>query len=268
MKLEPKRGPGTLYRKLKTVQFLATRDRRAVRRFLLSRDAAQTSFEERLSLLKRFIEATHAVRGYHTLSEMLSISRAILERSERLRGPGRGPVVVEAGCGYGSSTAKLSLATRLAGGRLIVCDSFRGIPENDEQHHRLDGSPVVFRTGAFHGRLSLVKRRVAALGAIEVCRFEPGWFDETLPRISTGLEIDVLVLDVDLTSSVRVCLRELWPQVRPDGIAFSMDGQLRETHELLADQAFWENEVRAHPPSITGLGRAKLLRLERAVRRM
>lgn len=254
-----KRGPGTLYRRLKTVQFLATRDRRSVGRFLLARDLPGTSFFERFELLRRFIAVTHAVRGYHTLSEMLSITRAILERSRRVRG--RGPVVVEAGCGYGSSTAKLSLATRLAGGTLLVCDSFQGIPPNDERHHRLDGRPTVFRAGAFRGRLTKVRRRVEALGAVEVCRFERGWFEQTLPKLPPELEIDVLVLDVDLASSSRVCLRELWPRLRPDGIAFSLDGQLRAIHELLADASFWREEVGAAPPNVKGLGREKLLTL-------
>jgi O-methyltransferase len=209
---------------------------------------------ERFDLVRRFVSVTNAVRGYHTLTEMLDVAVAILER-------GPGPVVLEAGCGYGASTAKLSLAVRLAGGCLIACDSFRGIPENEEKHELLDGRATEFREGAFRGTIASVERTVEKWGAREVCRFEKGWFEETLPRIDTPL--DVVVVDVDLTASLRTCVRELWPRLRAGGILFTLDGQLRATHELLGDRRFWLDEVGVEPPEVDGLGRDKLLELRR-----
>lgn len=242
-----RRGPGSLYRKWKSIEFLATRDRRATFEFL--RDEKRITFLARLELLRRFIATTNAVRGYHTLAEMLTLARAILARPN--------PIVLEAGCGYGASTAKLSLATRLAGGTLIVCDSFRGIPENDERHESMDGRSLEFRPGAFRGTLTSVRRRVETWGAIDVCRFEKGSFEETLPRLDKPL--DVVVLDVDLSSSTKTCVENLWPRIRPGGVLFSLDGQLRATHQLLADEGFWREEVGCAPPLVQGLGRDKLL---------
>jgi SAM-dependent methyltransferase len=210
----------------------------------------------RLRLLRRFVRATNAVRGYHTLTEMLHVANAILARA------GRTPAVLEAGCGYGASTAKLSLATRLAGGSLIACDSFVGIPENDEKHELLDGRKTEFRAGAFKGRLTSVRRVVETWGAPEVCRFEKGWFADVLPRLEGPF--DVVVLDVDLGESTRTCLREIWPRVRSGGVLFSLDGQLRATHEILADSRFWREEVGCAPPPIQGLGCGKLLTLAKA----
>jgi O-methyltransferase len=242
-----RRGPGSLYRKWKSIELLATRDRRATLSFL--RDEKRIDFTTRLDLLRRFIVTTNAVRGYHTLAEMLTLARAILARPN--------PSVLEAGCGYGASTAKLSLATELAGGALIVCDSFRGIPENDERHQSMDGRRLEFRAGAFRGTLTSVRRVVDAWGAIDVCRFEKGPFDRTLPRLDEPL--DVVVLDVDLSSSTRTCIRNLWPRLKAGGVLFSLDGQLRATHELLSDESFWRDEVGCAPPPIEGLGRDKLL---------
>jgi SAM-dependent methyltransferase len=170
-------------------------------------------------------------------------------------------VVLEAGCGYGASTAKLSLAARMAGGSLIACDSFQGIPENDERHELLDGRTTEFRAGAFRGRLTSVRRTVERFGAPEVCRFEKGWFADVLPRLAGPL--DVVVLDVDLEQSTRTCVKELWPRLRPDGVLFSLDGQLRATHELLSDARFWREEVGSEPPLVEGLFEAKLLTLVR-----
>jgi predicted O-methyltransferase YrrM len=245
-----RRGPGSLYRSLKSLQFLATRDRRAVCD-LLRADLPGISRARRLDLIRRFVRATNAVRGYHTLTEMLTLARAILARA------GTSPLVLEAGCGFGASTAKLSLATRLASGSLIACDSFQGIPENEEEHELLDGRKVEFRAGAFRGRLTVVRRNVQAWGAPEVCRFERGWFRDVLPRVEGPF--DIVVLDVDLEESTRTCLRELWPRLRPGGVLYSLDGQLVRTHRVFGDARFWREDVGCEPPEVEGLGRSKLL---------
>jgi O-methyltransferase len=246
-RVRPSRGPGSLYRRLLSLRYLATRDRAEVVRFLAARDVAG-----RAALVGRCVRATNHVRGYHTLAEMLVVMNAILERP--------GAVVVEAGCGYGGSTAKLSLAVRRAGGRLMVFDSFRGIPPNAERHELLDGREVVFRAGAFRGRLAGVQRAVERYGAAEVCTWHKGWLADTLPALPGAPgSIDVAVLDVDLADSTRTCLRELVPRLRPGGVLFSLDGQLRATHELMADARFWREEVGVPVPHIDGLHRDKLL---------
>src|SRR4029453_14453781 len=117
--------------------FLLGRDRAAVLAFLRARYPLPLPLGQRARLLARFLATTNHVRTYHT-------------RAERLRGADRIPrlagrpglTVVEAGSGKGGSTAKLSLVTRLAGGRLLVFDSFRGIPPNDHRHSNLWGRAV------------------------------------------------------------------------------------------------------------------------------
>jgi O-methyltransferase len=246
-----RRGPRSLYRCFESVKYLAARDRRAVVDFLTTREM-DLPLSKRLTVLWRFESITQSVRGYHTLSEMLFIARAILRRHR--------PVVLEAGCGYGASTAKLSLATALAGSALIACDTFRGMPDNDEHHELMDGRATSFRPGAFRGTLTSVKRRVAQCGAPEICRFEKGRFENTLPRLDVSA--DVVILDVDLVASTRACLTALWPKLRPGAVVISLDGQLRATHELLGNRRFWQEEVHTSPPFIRGLGRDKLLVIE------
>jgi O-methyltransferase len=246
-----RRGPGSWYRRVASLNYLATRDRGAVLRFLTA-DLPGVGLRARVELLVRFIAVTNAVRGYHTLGEMLAVSREILARAGRPE-----LVVVEAGCGKGASTAKLSLATRAAGGRLLAFDSFRGLPANQERHRNLDGRPVVFRAGAFKASLPAVRRTLAAHGAPQVCELHKGSFADTLPRV--GRPIDVALLDVDLIASTRTCLIELFPRLRPDGVLFSQDGHLRATHALVGDARFWRDEVGVEPPLVEGIGRAKLL---------
>ncbi|HTE54458.1 MAG TPA: TylF/MycF/NovP-related O-methyltransferase [Kofleriaceae bacterium] len=245
-----RRGPGSLYRRLKSLEYLATRDRGAVARFVVGGGAR--GLAGRIDLVRRFVAITNHTRGYHTLGEMLCVAEEILRRAR--------PVVLEAGCGHGSSTAKLSLAARASGGQLAVFDSFRGLPANRERHTHLDGRTIAFRAGAFRATLPSVQRTVARFGAPERCTFHKGWFADTLPALEPRPHLDVVVLDVDLLDSTRVCLRELYPRLRPGGVLFTLDGQLRATHELLADDMFWRDEVGvASPPTMRGLGRAKLV---------
>jgi O-methyltransferase len=242
-----RRGPGSLYRRWKSVEYLLGRDRGDVFEFLAGR--LPMPRVERARLIARFVGITNRVRGYHTLGEMLRISGEILRRAA--------PVVVEAGCGKGSSTAKLSLAVRAAGGRLLVFDSFKGLPANDERHQNLDGREVVFRAGAFRGRINEVQRTLDELGAPEVCQLHRGWFSDTMPQLDQP--VDVALLDVDLVESTRTCLRAIVPRLRPGGVIFSLDGQLRATHQLLGDARFWRDELGVPVPAIEGLGTAKLL---------
>lgn len=245
-----RRGPGSLYRRLKSIEYLFTRDRGDVARFLVGGGARAVA--GRIDLVRRFLAITHHTRGYHTLGEILLVADEVLRR--------RAPAVLEAGCAHGSSTAKLSLAVRAAGGRLGVFDSFRGLPPNDERHTHLDGRAIEFRPGAFRATLPSVRRTVERLGAPEVCAFHKGWFADTLPALDPRPHLDVVLLDVDLLDSTRLCVRELYPRLRPGGVLVTLDGQLRATHELLADPAFWRDEVALPaPPPMQGLGSAKLV---------
>ena len=54
------------------------------------------------------------------------------------------------------------------------------------------------------------------------------------------------------------------PRLRPGGVLFSLDGQLRATHEILGDTRFWRDEVGVEPPVVGGLEYEKLLALRRS----
>ena len=249
-----RRGPGSFYRKLESLRFLLTRDRGLVISFLRRGGAGGSTLRERLAMLRDYLAVTQAVRGYHSLAEILEVGAAVLDR--------RGQAdltVVECGCAKGSSTAKLSLTARRAGGRLIAFDSFQGIPVNDERHVHLDGREIVFRHRAFRGTLSTVRRTIETHGAPEVCELRKGLFEQTLPDLQET--IDVAFVDVDLLASVRTCLRELMPRLRSGGVLFSHDGHLRAVHELLASESFWIHEIGVPVPTIEGLGVRKMLRV-------
>jgi O-methyltransferase len=252
------RGPGSLYRRLRSLQLLATRDRAAVLSFLRARYPVEVPLAERVRLVARFVRITNAIRSWHTQAELLAAADAILRLAGR-----QGLTVVECGAAKGASTAKLSLLAARAGGRLHVFDSFRGLPKNEERHTRLDGSgPVVFRAGAFSGRLPAVKRAVERFGEARVCEWHKGWFEETLPDFQGP--VDVAVLDVDLLASTRTCLVHLFPKLRPGGVILTQDAHLTAVAELLGSERFWREEVGVSPPVVEGLGARKMAVIRQA----
>ena len=251
------RGPGSLYRRLKSLGLLATRDRAALLTFLRAEYPDPFPIGERVKLVAQFVAATNAIRCYHTQAELLVVADELLRIGRR-----PGLTVVEAGVAKAASSAKLSLVVARLGGTLHLFDSFRGIPANGEQLTRLDGSKVTFFKGAFTGRIPTVIRNLQRFGCPRCCVLHKGLFEQTLPTFDAG-PIDLALLDVDLLASTRTCLAHLFPKLRVGGVVFSQDGHLREIADLLASERFWREEVGVAVPRIEGLGERKFLRIVR-----
>lgn len=223
-------------------------------KFLLNR-ALPIDFLARVRYLMTIYRISAGVDCAHTQSEILECVTALL----LFRGP-RKAVFVEAGCYKGGSTAKFSAAARLAGTTLVAFDSFEGLPANEEVHGvTIHGEVPRFDEGRYRGGLEEVESNVRAHGAIDSCRFVKGWFDRTMPDFDAP--IAVAYLDVDLVSSTRTCLMNLYPLLEPGGSIFSQDAHLPLIIALLKDETFWRDEVRSVPPAIEGLGARKLVRM-------
>jgi O-methyltransferase len=210
------------------------------------------SLGQRYRLLKDLYKITFAFDDIpHYQRQILDFVIAILQAPRDIPG-----VVIEAGCFRGVSTAKFSLAARLAGKQLVVLDSFQGIPANSEQHE-IYGRAVSFEEGDYAGSQDEVVRNISDYGDIAACRLVAGWFDDTLPHFNEP--VAAIYLDVDLVSSTKTCLKYLWPLLNPGGVVFSQDGHLARIQELFNDPRFWLDEVGCEPPKVDYLPRTHLL---------
>ena len=213
------------------------------------------NFVQRRALIGDLYRISNGIKCAHEQHEMLSVIHDILLMD--LRGV-RG-CVVEAGCYKGGSTAKFSLAARQVGRKLFVFDSFEGIPDNEEKHkNNIFGEPVFFPGGSYYGALEEVMANVKNWGAIDVCRFIKGYFEESLPHFTKP--IGVVYLDVDLASSTRTCLKYLYPLLMPGGVLYSQDGHLPLVLEVFDDDQLWA-ELGYQKPVIEGFRKKKLLRI-------
>jgi O-methyltransferase len=219
------------------------------RRFV-SASTSPASAKQRKDICKRYVRAHIALDCRHTHAEILAVADAILNAS------GNG-VVVEAGCFKGGSTAKLSIAAKLAGRKLMVFDSFEGLPEPKPAEARK------FSRGEYAGALDEVRANVQKCGEISACEFVRGWFSETL--CSFHESVCVAFVDVDLSDSLRTCLKYLYPLLDPDGTIFCHDGHLPSCIALMRDETFWRSEVGVAPPHIPGLGTQKFLHIRKPV---
>jgi hypothetical protein len=205
----------------------------------------QVSFWRRIFLLERFYLIHIFVDCLHKQGEIFEIVKELFKRKD-LDG-----LVVQAGIYKGGCTAKLSLACKMLGKRLVAFDSFEGLPENEEG----------FPAGAYKASLDEAMKNIKRFGAPDVCKVIKGRFESTLPEFAKGSpELSLVFLDVDLSSSTAVCLRYLYPLLRKGGIIFSHDGHLPPVIKLLSSREFWES-IGFPKPRIEGLGTRKLIKI-------
>jgi O-methyltransferase len=210
------------------------------------------SHAQRTQLADQMEVAHTGMRCAHTHAEAVAIV------TEILRVPASTPgVVLEAGCFKGGSTAKLSLATRLVGRKLLVYDSFEGLPDVKEIEKDR------FNQGEYTGALEEVKSNVSKYGALEVCEFIRGWFDQTMPSLKDP--VVVAFVDVDLRDSLETCLNFIYPKLVPGGVIFSHDGHLPICVDLMKDASFWKR-FSDPAPEFEGLGTRKLVKIRKPKR--
>jgi O-methyltransferase len=199
------------------------------------------------------LELAHrAINCAHTHSEIVAIVSQILRTPRSISG-----VILEAGCFKGGSTAKLSLGAQLSGRKLLVFDSFQGLPVTSEEEK------PNFSKGDYEGRLEEVQKNVRTYGAIEACEFFRGWFEQTLPSLAEP--VAVAFVDVDLRDSLKTCLTYIYPKLVPGGLIFSHDGHLPQCVELMRNEEFWHN-LGGPAPQFKGLGSSKLVRIRKPLR--
>lgn len=156
--------------------------------------------------------------------------------------------VVECGTWKGGSAANLSLACRITGRRLMIFDSFEGLPEPTPG----DREAPHYRKGDYRGTIDEVRRHVKRYGVLECCEFIQGWFEETLPALRTPIVL--AWLDVDLERSLDTCVRYLWPHLSERGFIFIDECVNVNYSALFWSETWWKTHFNRVPPGLVGAG--------------
>jgi len=209
-------------------------------KFLFSKKI-HISFAERLTILRRFFKIDKYLDCAHSFEEYL------IPAYEILTFPSVKGHIIEAGAFKGGGTAKLSIIAKICNRKLFVFDSFEGLPENNEPvAHTTLGGICPYNKGEFSGSLDEVRRNVEKFGEIEVCSFVKGWFDTTMPTFRE--EVITVFCDVDLESSTKTVLKNMWPNLVNKGFFFSQDAHIPIVLKLFSNQDFWRDEIGQDPP--------------------
>jgi Macrocin-O-methyltransferase (TylF) len=201
------------------------------------------SWSERFKLAFRMLRNTRRVKTGTSYKAHLAMAVKLLEIPPTTRG-----VVVECGCWLGGSTANLSLICNIVGRRLVVYDSFEGLPAADPN----DRYATPLGEGYFKADLEEVKKNVRRYGAIECCEFRQGWFKETLPAHREPIVL--CFLDVDYQSSLNECVLNLWPHMTSRGYIFIDEYTRLDYCALFYSERFWKEHFNTAPPGLMGAG--------------
>lgn len=212
-------------------------------------------FSKKLKLLFKIYRINKKIRSATSCYEHVQMAKAILEAPKNLNGD-----VVECGCWKGASTASLSLVCELAGRKLIVFDSFCGLPspkEGDKIHHAPHiGKTPGYEKGNYSGSLDEVKNNIKNYGSLDVCEFIEGYFEDTMPGFFETFNSKIIFsfLDVDLTKSLETCVFHLWPFLQKGCHLFTHEAPHLEISALFFDKEWWNRHLNTGFPSLIGAG--------------
>lgn len=155
--------------------------------------------------------------------------------------------ILECGTWQGGSAVNLSLVCKIAGRKLLIYDSFEGLPEGKAEDRQ-----GFYETGEYCGSLELVKQNIERYGAIEVCEFVKGWFDQTLSTLDRPILL--AFIDVDLELSLETCVRYIWPNLTEKGYIFIDEYVGLDYCSIFWSEEYWKRYFDRTPPGLIGSG--------------
>jgi len=205
----------------------------------------------RLSILHRLQISLSQVEAATSLKTQVILIKKILSIKKK-----KNLCIVECGCFKGSSTIALSIAAKIIGAKLIIYDSFEGLPSSEKSmgprsypHLNLYG---YYRKGMYKGQLAEVIRNISIFGEISVCEFRKGLFETVLKKHKE--KIQFLFLDVDLTTSTKSCIKYLWKKLDDNSYVYTDDACDLKVVSVWFDNQWWRKNLNETAPGFVGSG--------------
>lgn len=203
----------------------------------------------RKRLVEKFKATLSNVESATNLLTHLYLTKRIFSLNPEIKG-----VVAEFGSYNGASTANLSLACKLVERKLLVCDSFEGLPDDELVLHTGMHSETFgyYTKGMFCGTLEKVRENVQNFGDLQSCDFLKGYYSESLKNLIDPIAL--AFMDVDLVSSTRDCLKYVWPLLVEDGEIITDDAIDLDVVKVFFDDEWWSLNLKTASPGFVGSG--------------
>lgn len=215
---------------------------------------------QKLSLILKFRRTLKKVETLSEWIEHLEMAAEILKIPPSVKGD-----VIECGCYKGGSTINLSIVCSIVNRKLIVCDSFQGLPEPGEDekvHYSVHKDHYDhYERGKFFASLEEVKNNIKQYGELDVCEFVVGFFEDTMKNLNR--EIVMGFLDIDLIQSLKPCLQGIWQNLQNECKIYVHEAKDLELVSLFFDQVWWQKTFRTAAPGFVGAGTGLPLRIRK-----
>lgn len=226
----------------------------AMQRFFFARGiggAYGIGFWAKVRLLIHFFLNTRRIETLSDFREHMELASAVLRIPPNTEGS-----VVECGCYKGGSTSNLSLVCAMTGRKLIIFDSFAGLPEPQEYdrwHHAVHVNHTdIYFEGRFAAEREVVERNVDRFGKLSVCEFRSGYYEETMSSMHE--KVIMAFLDVDLIDSLKPCIKGLWPNLCAGGRIYTHEARNLAFVSLYFNEAWWQENLHENAPGFVGAG--------------
>lgn len=222
-------------------------------RFINNGQAARVDRSMRCQIVERFEAIDREVPIGTTPTDGLFLAELLLNVETE-------GAIVECGCYAGGSSAKLSILAKLLDRRLVVFDSFEGLPPVKEyylrdKHCRRGESWVSdWTAGRYAARLDEVQNNITRYGEISSCSFVKGWFSKTLIDENLPRQVALAFADVDLADSARDCFVALWPRISEKGVFVTHDTAYIKVLQEFYSPGLWRERFKSLPPILFGAG--------------
>lgn len=197
----------------------------------------------RFHLVFRLWKNTRRIRTGISYKAHVAMAAALLRLP-----PDEPGVVVECGSWLGGTSTNLSIICDITGRKLVVYDSFEGLPEPvpGDAHARPEAR------GLFAGDEQTVRANIDRHGKLDCCELRSGWFHQSLPLHEEPIVL--MFLDVDFQSSLHDCVVNLWPHLTAQGYVFVDEFVFLDYCALFWSEPFWMQNFGTAPPGLMGSG--------------
>ncbi len=206
---------------------------------------------DKINIIERIQLALSKMESATSLEVQLELGKKILSLDKNSN-----DFIVECGAYKGASSVALSIFAKIVNRKLIIYDSFEGLPDDNDQvgsrnypHLRVTGN---YKTGMYKGTLEEVEKNLKYFGEFDRCILRKGNFKDTLKDHKE--KIDFLFLDVDLVESTFDCIKNLWPHINNEKYVFTDDACDIDVVSVWFNTEWWKSNLNCNPPGYVGSG--------------